>query len=59
MELTIDKETVEIIDRYMYSGKPKTAGLERICINKMRDVAVVLGMTEIEEIKEDIVNEKS
>lgn len=39
MELTIDKETVEIIDRYMDSGKPKTAGLERICINKMCDMA--------------------
>ena len=33
MELTIDKEVVEIIDRYMDSEKPKTAGLERICIN--------------------------
>lgn len=39
MELTIDKETVEIIDRYMENRKPKTAGLERICINKMRDIA--------------------
>lgn len=39
MELTIDKETVEIIDCYMENNKPKTAGLERICINKMRDMA--------------------
>lgn len=39
MELTIDKETVEIIDRYMDRKKPKTAGLERICVNKMRDMA--------------------
>lgn len=39
MELTIDKEVVEIIDRYMDREKPKTTGLERICINKMRDVA--------------------
>lgn len=39
MELTIDRESVEIIDRYMDSEKPKTAGLERICINKMRDIA--------------------
>lgn len=39
MELTINKETVEVIDRYMDRGKSKTAGLERICINKMRDMA--------------------
>lgn len=39
MELTIDREVIEIIDRYMDSKKPKTTGLERICINKMRDVA--------------------
>lgn len=39
MELTIDKETVEIIDSYMESDKPKTEGLERICVNKMRDMA--------------------
>lgn len=39
MELTIDREAIEIIDRYMDSEKPKTAGLERICINKMRYVA--------------------
>lgn len=38
MELTIDKETVEIIDRYMESDKPKTAGLERICINELRNI---------------------
>lgn len=38
MELTIDKEAVEIIDRYMDRKKPKTSGLERICINKMRDM---------------------
>lgn len=39
MELTIDREVIEIIDRYMDSEKPKTAGLERICINKMRYMA--------------------
>lgn len=39
MELTIDGEAIEIIDRYMDSEKPKTAGLERICINKMRYMA--------------------
>lgn len=39
MDMAIDKEVVEIIDRYMDSDKPKTAGLERICINKMRGMA--------------------
>lgn len=38
MELTIDREAVEIMDRYMESRKPKTVGLERICINKMRSM---------------------
>lgn len=39
MDITINPKAVEIIDRYMKSDKPKTAGLERICINKMRDMA--------------------
>lgn len=46
MELTIDREAVEIIDRYMENDKPKTAGLERICINKMRDMAEKIVMRE-------------
>lgn len=46
MELAIDKESVEIIDRYMDSRKSKTAGLERICINKMRDMAEKIVMRE-------------
>lgn len=47
MEPTIDKKVVEIIDRYMDSKKPKTAGLERICINKMRDMAenIIMGIS--------------
>lgn len=66
MELTIDRESVEIIDRYMDSEKPKTAGLERICINKMRDIAngfvmrnsiksilVLKGETQIQDIYEE------
>lgn len=39
MDITINPQAVEIIDRYMENDKPKTAGLERICINKMRDMA--------------------
>lgn len=39
MDITINPQAVEIIDRYMESDKPKTAGLERICINKMHDMA--------------------
>lgn len=39
MELKIDKEIVKIIYRYRDSRKPKTIGLERICINKMRSMA--------------------
>lgn len=39
MELTIDPEAAEIIDRYMDERKPKSAGLERICIDKMHDMA--------------------
>lgn len=39
MGITINPQAVEIIDSYMESKKPKTAGLERICINKMRDMA--------------------
>lgn len=46
MELTIDKETVKIIDRYTENNKPKTASLERICINKMRDMADKIIMRE-------------
>lgn len=46
MELTIGKETVEIIDRYMENDKPKTEGLERICINKMREMAEKIVMRE-------------
>lgn len=66
MELTIDREAIEIIDRYMDSEKPKTAGLERICINKMRDMAngfvmrnslksmiVLKGETQIQNIYEE------
>lgn len=66
MELTIDRESVEIIDRYMDSEKPKTTGLERICINKMRDMAngfvmrdsiksmlVLKGETPIQDIYEE------
>lgn len=47
MELTIDKEVVEIIDRYMEIDKPKTAGLERICINKLRSMAenIIMGIS--------------
>lgn len=47
MELTIDKEVVEIIDHYMDREKPKTAGLERICINKMQGMAenVIMGIS--------------
>lgn len=39
MDITINPQAVEVIDRYTENNKPKTAGLERICINKMRDVA--------------------
>ena len=39
MELTIDREAVEIIGRYMDSKKPKTTGIEQSCINKMRSMA--------------------
>ncbi len=46
MELTIDRESIEIIDRYMDSEKPKTAGLERVCINKMRDMTEKIVMRE-------------
>ena len=66
MEPTIDREAIEIIDRYMDSEKPKTTGLERICINKMRDMAngfimrnslksmlVLKGETQIQDIYEE------
>ena len=39
MELTIDREAVEIIDRYADSKKAKTTGIEQSCINKMRIMA--------------------
>lgn len=66
MELTIDREAIEIIYRYMDREKPKTTGLERICINKMRDMAngfimrnslksmlVLKGETQIQDIYEE------
>lgn len=46
MDITINPQAVEIIDRYMEKDKPKTAGLERICINKMRDMAEKIVMRE-------------
>lgn len=46
MELTIDREAIKIIDRYMDSEKPKTSGLERVCINKMRDMTEKIVMRE-------------
>lgn len=42
MDIAINPEVVEIIDRYMDSGKPKTSGLERICIIKMQEMANVV-----------------
>ena len=39
MDIIINPQAVEIIDRYTENDKPKTEGLERICINKMRDMA--------------------
>lgn len=38
MDITINPQVVEIIDSYMESDKPKTAGLERICVNELRNI---------------------
>lgn len=46
MDITINPQAVEIIDRYMENDKSKTVGLERICINKMRDMAEKIVMRE-------------
>lgn len=46
MDITLNPQAVEIIDRYMDSEKPKTSGLERICINKMRDMTEKIVMRE-------------
>lgn len=66
MELTIGREAIEIIDQYMDSKKQKATGLERICINKMRDMSndfvmrnslktmlVLKGETQIQDIYEE------
>lgn len=46
-ELILDPEVIQVIDNYMDDSKPKIAGLERICINKMCDMAenVIMGLS--------------